>query len=88
MSDEVRRGSLSFIDGGFLNRPEFAPFDSDGNWIIEGHGVDPDIVIDNNPYLEFNGEDAQLNKAIEVILEELKNWKKEPAVPDYPDKSK
>lgn len=82
------RGSLPFIDGGFLNRPEFAPFDSDGNWIIEGHGVDPDIVIDNNPYLEFNGEDAQLNKAIEVILEELKNWKKEPAVPDYPDKSK
>lgn len=82
------RGSLPFIDGGTLNRPEFAHFDKDGNWIIEGYGVEPDIVIDNNPYLEYMGEDQQLNKAIEVILEELKNWETSPAAPAYPDKSK
>lgn len=82
------RGSLPFIDGGMLNRPEYAPFDENGNWIIEGHGVDPDIVIDNNPYLEFKGEDTQLNKAIEIILEEMKNWPETPAIPEYPDKSK
>ena len=82
------RGSLPFIDGGTLNRPEFAPFDQNGNWIIEGHGVDPDIVIDNNPYDEFNGIDAQLDKAIEVILEQMKSWPEAPAVPEWPDKTK
>ena len=81
------RGSLPFIDGGTLNRPEFAPFDQNGNWIIEGHGVDPDIVIDNNPYDEFNGIDAQLDKAIEVILEQMKDWPEAPAVPAWPDKT-
>lgn len=81
------RGSLPFIDGGTLNRPEFAPFDQNGNWIIEGHGVDPDIVIDNNPYDEFNGVDAQLDKAIEVILEQMKDWPEAPAVPEWPDKT-
>lgn len=81
------RGSLPFIDGGTLNRPEFAPFDQNGNWIIEGHGVDPDIVIDNNPYDEFNGVDAQLDKAIEVILEQMKDWPEAPALPEWPDKT-
>ena len=82
------RGSLPFIDGGTLNRPEFAPFDQNGNWIIEGYGVDPDIVIDNNPYDEFNGIDAQLDKAIEVILEQMKSWPEAPAIPEWPDKTK
>ena len=81
------RGSLPFIDGGTLNRPEFAPFDQSGNWIIEGHGVDPDIVIDNNPYDEFNGVDAQLDKAIEVILEQMKDRPEAPKVPEWPDKT-
>lgn len=81
------RGSLPFVDGGTLNRPEYGPFDANGNWIIEGHGVDPDIVIDNNPYDEFNGIDAQLNKAIEVVLEQMKNWPQKPAIPEYPDKT-
>jgi len=65
--------SLPFIDGGELRKPEFAPYAKDGrNWIIEGEGVDPDIVVDNDPAREFRGEDQQLEKAIEVMLEELK----------------
>ncbi|MDD4603056.1 MAG: PDZ domain-containing protein [Bacteroidales bacterium] len=84
------RGSLPFIDGGSLMRPEFAPYDTDGkNWIIEGHGVDPDIEIDNDPAKEYVGEDQQLNKAIEVMKDELKNWPKElPGMPPFPDKTK
>ncbi|PLX16325.1 MAG: protease [Salinivirgaceae bacterium] len=83
-------GSLPFIDGGQLRKPEFAPFAKDGSkFIIEGHGVDPDIEIDNDPFKEFNGEDTQLNKAIEVILEELKTkGVKTPEIPALPDKSK
>lgn len=82
------RGSLPFVDGTVLNKPEFSTYDENG-WIIEGHGVDPDIVIDNDPAKEFEGTDEQLLKAIEVILEELKTQAKEiPDIPPYPDKTK
>jgi len=83
------RGSLPFVDGADLRKPEFAPFDTDGKkWIIEGHGVDPDIVIHNDPAREFKGIDDQLDKAIEVILEDLKHAKQTPQIPPMPDKSK
>jgi len=79
------RETLPLVDGGFLNRPEFAPYSKDGHWIIEGHGVDPDIVVDNDPAREFRGEDQQLDKAIEVILDELKTQEVNlPPVPPYP----
>ncbi|MCK6543750.1 PDZ domain-containing protein [bacterium] len=82
------RGSLPLVDGGYLNRPEFGSYDTDGKeWIIEGHGVDPDIVIDNDPAREFAGIDDQLTKGIEVIMEELKTKKRElPKKPEYPKK--
>ncbi|MDR0714933.1 MAG: PDZ domain-containing protein, partial [Bacteroidales bacterium] len=85
------RGSLPIIDGGSLNRPEYAHLDAEGKqFIIEGHGVEPDIVVDNDPAKEYAGEDQQLDKAIEQILQELKA--KPVNIPDkfpkYPDKSK
>lgn len=82
------RGSLPLLDGGFVMKPEFSRYDVDGQkWIMEGHGVDPDIVVDNDPAKEYEGIDQQLNKAIEVILEELKSWKTElPPPPPYPVK--
>lgn len=84
------RGSLPFIDGGLLMKPEFAHYSAEGKgWIIEGYGVDPDIYIDNDPYLEFTGVDTQLDKAIEVALEELKNNNYNlPGIPEFPDKSR
>jgi tricorn protease len=84
------RGSLPLLDGGFLNKPEFSRYDVEGKeWIMEGYGVDPDIVVDNDPAKEFAGTDEQLNKAIEVILDELqKNPSKMVPPPPYPDKSK
>jgi len=84
------RGSLPLLDGGFLNRPEFSRYDVEGKeWIMEGHGVEPDIVVDNDPASEFAGVDDQLNKAIELVKEELKkNPVKLPPPPPYPDKSK
>jgi len=82
------RGSLSLLDGGFLNKPEFSRYDTEGkNWIIEGYGVEPDIYVDNDPAKEYAGIDQQLNRAIEVILEELKTREKEiPPLPPYPVK--
>ena len=83
-------GTLSFTDGGSMNKPEFAPYSKDGKkWVIEGHGVDPDIVVDNDPAREFRGEDQQLDKGIEVILEELKTHGQTlPPPPAWPDKSR
>ena len=84
------RGSLPLVDGGFMNRPEFSRYDIEGtSWIMEGHGVDPDIVVDNDPAKEYEGIDEQLNKAIEVIKEEMKkNPVKLSPPPPFPDKSK
>jgi tricorn protease len=83
------RGSLPFVDGGQLSKPEFASYAKDGSsWIIEGYGVDPDIVVDNDPAKEFRGEDQQLQRGIQEILEELKTKGFElPPAPPYPDKN-
>jgi tricorn protease len=84
------RGSLPLLDGGYLRKPEFASYDPQTlEWIIEGHGVEPDIFVDNDPAQEYAGVDQQLNKAIEVIMEELKTKEFDiPPVPPFPEKAK
>ena len=80
-------GSLPFVDGTSLRVPQFfSSVSLDGQWLIEGKGVKPDIVVENDPWKEFNGEDQQLNKAIEVIMKELKNRKPKPEIPEAPVK--
>jgi tricorn protease len=83
------RESLPLTDGGQLFKPEFAPYSKEGKeWIIESHGVDPDIVVDNDPAKEFRGEDQQLDKAIQQIQEELKTKRYDlPPVPPWPDRN-
>jgi tricorn protease len=83
------RDSLPLVDGGNFFKPEFALYSKDGKeWIIEGHGVDPDIVVDNDPAKEFKGEDQQLDRAIQQIEEELKTKRYElPPAPPYPNRN-
>ncbi|MCK9324091.1 MAG: PDZ domain-containing protein [Bacteroidales bacterium] len=83
-------GSIPCIDGGSLVTPSYAPYAADGSgFIIEGYGVEPDVVIDNDPYEEYQGIDRQLDKAIELILEEMKTYKKTvPPIPDFPKKNR
>jgi tricorn protease len=82
------RGPLPLLDGGDLRKPEFSRYDLGGReWIMEGHGVDPDIVVENDPSSEFIGIDDQLIKAIEEIKIELKTRGRAlPKPPEYPDK--
>jgi tricorn protease len=82
------RETLPIVDGGYLNKPEFSRYDLAGKeWIMEGHGVDPDIVVDNDPAKEYEGIDEQLNKAIEVIQQEMKAAPvRIPPPPPYPKK--
>jgi tricorn protease len=68
------RGTLPLLDGGYLMRPEFSRYDLAGKtWIIEGYGVDPDIVVDNDPGREHAGQDDQLDRAIVEVQKELKD---------------
>jgi tricorn protease len=81
-------GTLPFLDGGVLNKPEFSRYDVAGKaWVIEGVGVEPDIYVDNDPAKEYAGEDQQLDRAIAVILDLLKNKPGTlPPPPPYPVK--
>ncbi len=82
-------GSLPFIDGTDIRVPFFTSYDpKTGDWMIENHGVDPDILIDNDPIKEWNGEDEQLNRAIEEVMKEVKNRRPRKPVPAPRDWSK
>ena len=74
------------LDGGTLSKPEFSRFDLEGKeWIMENKGVTPDVVLDNDPAKEYAGNDQQLNKAIEMMLADLKkNPPKTVNPPAYP----
>lgn len=80
-------GSRKFVDGQDMRTPFFTSYSTDGEWIIEGHGVDPDIEVDINPFEDYLGKDAQLEKAVEVLKEELKNYKSLPPTPAAPVKN-
>jgi len=75
-------------DRGIATTGETGVFGPERAWLIEGHGVDPDIVVDNLPHATFTGKDAQLEAAIghlEQLIREKPN--PVPAPPNYPDKS-
>jgi tricorn protease len=84
------RRSRPLLDGGTLSRPEFARYDNEGKqWIIEGTGIVPDIVVDNDPAREFAGIDDQLERGIEVVKKLLAEHPvRVPPPPPFPDKSK
>lgn len=81
-------GSKSFVDGQDMRTPFFTSYSTEGQWIIEGHGVDPDITVDINPFEDYLGKDAQLDKAVEVLMEELKSYVPLPGTPADPVKNK
>jgi tricorn protease len=81
-------GNPSLIDGAELTVPTFAFYETDGTWGVEGHGVDPDIHVVDDPALMTDGGDPQLDAAIAHILEELATHPYQPPErPAYPDRS-
>lgn len=74
-------------DGGIARAPQTGVY-ADGEWLIEGWGVVPDIEVDNLPRETFDGRDRQLETAVQVLLEAIEEDPREvPAPPPYPDKS-
>jgi len=84
------RGMFPLMDGGYITRPEFARYDVNSKWIIENHGVQPDIVVENRPEQVVSGKDPQLEKAIEVVMKAIQENPKKlaprpPDLPPYPE---
>ncbi|MGO8926761.1 MAG: PDZ domain-containing protein [Limisphaerales bacterium] len=66
------RGDKPLRDGGMITQPEFGGWDARGSaWIIEGHGVDPDVELDLNADGLIHGHDVQLDYAIDHLMQEI-----------------
>ncbi len=79
-------GYPQLMDGGSVTAPHFAFYSPEGKWEVENHGVDPDMVIEFDPKAWREGHDLQLEKAVDVLQQELKkNPAKKPQRPPYPD---
>ena len=77
------------VDRGIASAAETGVYGPEGEWLIEGHGVDPDIVVDNLPHATFKGRDAQLEAAVKHLQELIAKEPVEvPKHPPYPDKKK
>jgi len=76
------------VDEGIATAAENGVYSPEGEWLIEGYGVVPDIEVDNLPHETFKGRDAQLEAAIEHLMQLME---KEPVmippIPERPDKS-
>ncbi len=61
-------GTGPLIDGGSVNVPQFGFADAEGNYVVEGIGVVPDIEVENDPASILAGRDPQLERAVEEIM--------------------
>ncbi|MGO8678084.1 MAG: PDZ domain-containing protein [Limisphaerales bacterium] len=74
------------LDGGFVGTPDLAFYTPHATWEIENHGVPPDVEVEDDPKLARQGHDAQLERAVEVVMESLKkNPPPTPQRPPYPN---
>ncbi|MDP5146053.1 S41 family peptidase [Shewanella sp. ULN5] len=64
-------GRNSVTDNGMARVAEYPQYAMDGRWVLEGHGVEPDIEVSNLPHATYQGDDAQLEKAISYLKEQL-----------------
>ncbi|MEC7468842.1 MAG: S41 family peptidase [Pseudomonadota bacterium] len=79
------RGLNRLADNGMARVAELPVFDMEGNWVVEGHGVSPNVEVDNLPHATFNGQDAQLEAAVKYLKNQLRKKPVKPLKPKaYP----
>ena len=82
------RADNFLVDRGIATSAEYGVFGPEGAWLIEGHGVEPDVVVDNLPHATFKGKDAQLEAAVAYLHKRIKEQPVPPVVvPRFPDKA-
>ena len=78
------------MDGGVVMAPSVAIWNPNGTFDVENHGIPPDIEVEYDPAAVRHGHDPQLEKAVEVVMEELRSNPppvlKRPPYPDYQKK--
>ena len=75
-------GYPPLMDGGLVTAPRVAIYGLHGEWEVENHGIPPDIEVENDPASVAAGHDRQLERAVEVTMEALKNHAV--VIPDHP----
>ncbi len=75
-------GVPSLVDGGGVTVPTFAIYSTDGKWVIEDHGVDPDVVVPDDPAAQARGVNPQLEAGIQQVEKLLQS--KPPVVAKRP----
>ncbi len=81
-------GNATLADGGSISVPQFGIYDENGEWLIEGIGVYPDIQVMDRPEQLAEGKDPSIEKAVEILLKQLKeNPVKKVNAPVPPDRS-
>ncbi len=81
--------SNKLVDKGIATAAEYGVYGANGEWLIEGHGVVPDIVVENLPRATFDGKDAQLEAAIEYLKKQIAEEPiVRPKAPPYPARAK
>jgi tricorn protease len=80
-------GTPQLLDGGSITAPNFGFYSPEGKWEIENHGVAPDIEVEMDPAAWRAGHDPQLEKAVDVLLKELKDHPRppQPKRPPFPN---
>ena len=81
-----RAAAPRLMDGGFVSAPSSGVWNPDGHWDVENHGIQPDVEVELEPALTMQGHDPQLERAVEVVMEELKQHPvPHPLRPPYPN---
>ncbi|MBV8114141.1 MAG: PD40 domain-containing protein [Silvibacterium sp.] len=79
-------GYPTLIDGGYVMAPRYAIYGLNGEWEVEGHGIAPDVEVENLPKDVAAGRDPQLERAVAIVLEQLKQHPvPNPPIPPYPN---
>jgi tricorn protease len=83
------RGYWPLLDGGYITIPEESLYGLDSQWVIENHGVDPDMEVEDLPGDLLAGHDAQLQAGIDYLLKQIQEHPKTlpsppPLLPAYP----
>ncbi len=85
-----RAAAPELMDGGFVSSPSSGVWNPNGQWEVENHGISPDVEVELEPELVLRGHDPQLEKAVQVVMEELKQHPlphpHRPAYPNYHSK--
>jgi tricorn protease len=84
-------GFPQLIDGGAITAPNLAFYNLTGEWDVENHGVPPDVEVEFDPALVRQGHDPQLERAVALLLEQLKEHPlpqyRKPPFPNYHKKT-